>query len=69
MTSAFSRIATTLHEVYGVGPLAASAEAALWAATKQPDPEACLSALNRERQKHGRPLVYAPYRHFATLSA
>jgi len=65
--SPFNRIANTLWAEFAVGASASSPEAVLWAAAKQHDPEACVSALNRRRQRRGNPLVYVPHGYFEGL--
>jgi len=57
-----------LSERYGVGVVRAPIEAVLWAAEQIEDRNAARAGLvqaNKIRAKHGAPLVYAPFGHWA----
>lgn len=63
-----ANIETILADVYGVGVAVAPAYALLWAAERiadKADARAELRRANRIREKHGKPLAYAPYGHHA----
>lgn len=61
-------IQTICEETYGVSVVMAPVNAILWAAWElaEDDPDAArkeLKKANRLREKHGRPLAYAPHGH------
>lgn len=63
-----NNIETILSSIYGVGVAVAPKEAVLWAVEKITDQDKArkeLKRANRIRAKYGKPVVYAPYGHWA----
>jgi hypothetical protein len=61
----YKNIELILNKVYGVDAISAPPEAVLWASDKLPADLALeeIRALNREREKLGKMLIYIPYGH------